>query len=418
MTASEPTAAAVVPLRRNRDFRLLWSGAALSQFGTMVSTTAYPLLILAMTGSPAWAGAVAAAGQLPNLAVQLPAGVLVDRWNRKTVMIGCDAIRSAVLGIVALLLATGRLHVAYLLLVAFVEGTCTVLYRLAEVGAVRNVVPAAQYASALAANQVRVFGAAFLGRPAGGFLFAVARYWPFAVDAISYAVSLVTVVFTRGTFQTSRPVPAGRRNIWREAFEGLAWLLRQPYLRAVNLVVPVATLVLQVLPLVVVVIATQRGVSPAWIGVILLGFSIGGVAGSLAAAWLRRNLSLRMVVLGSPWLWALCCGVAAAVPVPAVLIGTMAGVGFANAAWNVVVDAFQLALIPDHLLGRVNASIRLVAYSAGTVGPIAIGLLLERVGGVNGMWSVAAGLVVLAVGVGLSPVLRREPEPVAPTGHS
>jgi MFS family permease len=408
--ATEPETTPATALRRNRDFQLLWSGAALSQFGTMMSMTAYPLLILALTGSAAWAGVVLAVGQLPNLVVQLPAGALVDRWNRKRMMIVCDAVRCVSLGTVALLLFSGVLQVWMLMPIAFVEGTCTVLFRLAEVGAVRNVVPQSQYASALAANQVRIFGAAFLGRPAGGFLFAAGRGIPFAADAVTYAVSMVTVLFTRGAFQTAQTKPSTRRSIWREAFEGLGWLVRQPYLRAVNVMVPVATVVLQILPLIVVVIATQNGISPGGIGLILLGFSIGGLTGSLAAGWLRSHLTLRSVVLGSPWLWALCCAAAAAFPQPAVLVISMAGVGIANAAWNVVVDAYQLAIIPDHLLGRVNASIRMVAYGAGVAGPAAAGVLLQRIGGVNGMWAVAGGLAVLAAGACLTPVLRREPE--------
>lgn len=221
---------------------------------------------------------------------------------------------------------------------------------------------------------------------------------------------MVTVLLTRGAFQTARTEPSAERSIWREAFEGLGWLVRQPYLRAVNVIVPVATVVLQILPLIVVVIATQNGISPGGIGLILLGFSIGGLTGSLAAGWLRTHLTLRSVVLGSPWLWALCCAVAAAFPQPAVLVITMAGVGIANAAWNVVVDAYQLSIIPDHLLGRVNASIRMVAYGAGVAGPAAAGVLLQRVGGVNGMWAVAGGLAVLAAGACLTPVLRREPK--------
>lgn len=416
MMAGPPTAPVRPPsgkLRYNRDFQLLWTGAAMSQFGTMLSMTAYPLLILALSGSAAWAGVVLAVGQLPNLVVQLPAGVLVDRWNRKRIMVVCDALRCAALGLVAVLLFSGLMHVWMLMPIAFIEGSCTVLFRLAEVGAVRNVVPPSQYASALAANQARVFGAAFLGRPTGGFLFAVSRGLPFVVDAVTYAVSMVTVLLTRGAFQTTEPDSRPRSSIWREAIEGLRWLVRQPFMRALSAMIPVATVVLQILPLVIVVIATENGVSPGGIGLILLGFSIGGLAGSLAAGWLRPRLTLRAVVLGSPWVWALCCATAAAFPRPVVLVVTMAGVGLANAAWNVIVDAYMLAAIPDELLGRVNASIRMIAYGAAVAGPAVTGVLLQRVGGVDGMWVVACVMSLLAAGACLSPVLRRGPAAVA-----
>src|SRR5438067_350630 len=85
------------PLWRNRDFMLLWSGQAVSVMGSNVSNIAYPLLILALTRSPALTGFAFATQALPYLVLSLPAGALVDRWNRKKVMILCDAGRACTL---------------------------------------------------------------------------------------------------------------------------------------------------------------------------------------------------------------------------------------------------------------------------------------------------------------------------------
>src|SRR5216683_3568863 len=87
-----------VPLRRNQDFLLLWSGQAVSVLGSQVSRIAYPLLVLAMTGSPAKAGLAGFAATLPYLLFPLLAGGLVDRLDRKRLMIGCDAVRLAAVG--------------------------------------------------------------------------------------------------------------------------------------------------------------------------------------------------------------------------------------------------------------------------------------------------------------------------------
>jgi MFS family permease len=99
----------VRPLWRNRDFLLLWSGQAISTVGTRISSLAYPLLVLAVTGSPAQAGLVGFAQTLPFLVWYLPAGALVDRWNRKWVMLVADAGRAAALGSVAGALVLDRL---------------------------------------------------------------------------------------------------------------------------------------------------------------------------------------------------------------------------------------------------------------------------------------------------------------------
>src|ERR1051326_7194933 len=81
------------PLWRNRDFLLLWSGQSVSTLGTGVSTFALPLLVLAITHSPALAGLMTAVRQAPYLLFSLPAGALIDRWDRKAVMLRCDAVR-------------------------------------------------------------------------------------------------------------------------------------------------------------------------------------------------------------------------------------------------------------------------------------------------------------------------------------
>src|SRR5918912_691415 len=108
------------PLRRNRDFLLLWSGQAISELGTRTAWIAYPLLVLALTGSPAKAGIVGFANRFPLVVFSLPAGALVDRWERKRIMLVCDAGRAVGVGSIALSLALGRLAFAQIVLVAAV----------------------------------------------------------------------------------------------------------------------------------------------------------------------------------------------------------------------------------------------------------------------------------------------------------
>ena len=110
------------PLWRNRDFLLLWNGQTISTLGTNISTLALPLLVLALTHSPAQAGLLTATRLLPYLLFSLPAGALLDRWDRKEVMIRCDLIRWLALGSVPLAFALGHLTLVHLYVVAFLEG--------------------------------------------------------------------------------------------------------------------------------------------------------------------------------------------------------------------------------------------------------------------------------------------------------
>jgi MFS family permease len=224
-----------VPLRRNRDFTLLWSGQVVSTLGSEISGLAFPLLVLSLTGSPAQAGIVGFARGLPYLLLYLPAGALVDRWNRKRVMLVADAGRAASIGSVAVWLALGRPPLAWLAVVAFVEGALFVFFQLAESAALPQIVAREQLPQAIAQNQARMQGAHVAGAPLGGALFGVSRLLPFVADAVSYAVSFVSLLFVRPAFQESREPTQTR--LRTEIAEGVRWLWSQPFLRTTTLIV-------------------------------------------------------------------------------------------------------------------------------------------------------------------------------------
>jgi MFS family permease len=172
-------------LWRHRDFLLLWSGQAISILGTSVSTLALPLLVLALTLSPTQAGFIAATQTTPYLLFSLPAGALVDRWNRKTVMILCDAAR-----LLAYLL--GHLFLLHLYLVAFISGTAFVFFNSAQVAALPRVVPSALVPRANAWNASAESAAILIGPGLSGFIISLARtivggaMLAYLLDSISY----------------------------------------------------------------------------------------------------------------------------------------------------------------------------------------------------------------------------------------
>jgi MFS family permease len=89
---------------------VLWSSQVVSTVGTRVSSIAFPLLVLAVTHSPAGAGVVGFAQTLPFLLLYLPAGAFIDRWDRKRTMLACDAGRAGALGSIAITVAAGWLR--------------------------------------------------------------------------------------------------------------------------------------------------------------------------------------------------------------------------------------------------------------------------------------------------------------------
>ncbi|WP_307803860.1 MFS transporter [Micromonospora echinofusca] len=396
----------------NRDFVLLWVGAAVSTAGTRVSSVAYPLLVLALTGSPAAAGAVGFAATLPYLVWQLPAGALADRWDRRLVMIWSDIGRCVAVGTVVVALLTDRMTVAHLAVVSFVEGTLYVFHSLAERGAVRNVVSTGQLPAALSSNEVRERAASFLGQSAGGFLFGLARWVPFLVDTVSYLLSLVTLLFIRRRFQTG--TGTGHHALGTEIRQGLKWFWSHPFLRDSAVLVAGSNLFFQALTLLLVVRALDLGGSPGAVGVMLAVSGVGGIVGSFVAPRLMRLISLKLIVIGANWVWAaLMASMILARDI--VALGAIYTVmGFVGAVWNVAVSSYQLTVTPDAVLSRVTSVSRLLAFGAIPLGSLAGGFLLDAFGSAPVVLILAGGFGLLAVASVVMPGVRQVSEPPAP----
>jgi MFS family permease len=186
-----------LPLSRNRDFALLWTGQVISSIGSQVSNLALPLVVLAVTGSASKAGLVGFAGRVPFLLLQLPAGVLVDRWDRRRVMIVADAGRALSMGGIGLMLALDAFNLTAVIALAFAESSLGVFYNLDERAALRSVVPVEQMKLAVARNEARQFGAGLAGGPLGGLLYSIGRVVPFVFDAVSYLATIIAVRLVR-----------------------------------------------------------------------------------------------------------------------------------------------------------------------------------------------------------------------------
>ncbi len=395
------------PLRRNRDFQLLWIGQAISALGSRASSVAYPLLVLALTGSPAQAGLVGFAATIPYLLVQLPAGVLVDRIDRRHAMLACDAGRLVALAGLAAAIAAGHAPTALIAAVALIEGCLTVIFNLAELSAVQLLVPSTQLETALAQNEARVRGAGLLGQPLGGVLFGLGRAVPFAADAASYAASLVTLAAIRRPLVA--PGAGARRHPGAEMVEGLRWLWQQPFLRSTTLLVAGSNGLFQAVTLAVIVVAQAHGASPAVVGLILAGFGAGGLAGAAAAAWVSARLPAGAVVIGANWVWAALLPVIALVPTPIAIGIAGAGMAFVGPVWNVVLGSLEMRLTPPAMLGRVQAVQMTAAYGAIPLGSLVGGLLLDRLGPEEAVWALAAGMLAVAIAATLTPSVRRPP---------
>jgi hypothetical protein len=371
-------ATTAVPLSRNRDFVLLWSGQLVSTLGSQVSLVAFPLLVLALTGSPAKAGIVGFANTIPVLLLYLPAGVVVDRHDRRLLMAASSTVGAIALGSLAVALALGDLVFAQIVAVAFVEGSVTAIFSLTEQGALPLVVDASQVPEALARNEARRTGATLVGPALGGVLFSIAQLLPFLVDAASYLLSAVSLMFLRTPLQEPRDVRPLR--LLADIAEGVRALWALTFVRASALAVAAANLIWGGVDVVLIVRAREHGASAASIGVLFALMGVGGLLGSLVAPAIGRRVAIPVIVIGAFWVEAVLVAGFALTYDPYVLGALAALAVFPAPAWNAVVVGARLTLTPDRLRGRVNSVARLVSGSMVPLGALSGGLLAATVG--------------------------------------
>ncbi len=396
-TASDQPASTVQPppLRRNRDFNLLWSGQALSDMGTQMSTIAYPLLILMITGSAAKAGIVGSATIAGTLVFLLPAGVAADRWPRKKILVATSVVQLIVGASVVPAIVTQHVYLVHLAAVGFIQGTALAFYTGASRGALRRIVPLEQLPDAFARTQARDRAAVMLGPPAGSALFGVAPYLPFAADSLSFgAITLAASLLRKSLDPEQQPVPAEQLPLWQRVMTGLRYVFATPYLRMVTVWATVVNGVIAGVRLTSIVLAEHMGAPPAQIGLL---FSISAAIGLVGAIFAKRIIAYlgeRLLVQLVSWTFPVCAAVMAVTPW-VWLIGIMAGLtGFLLMPINVVLMSRAAQLAPDHLQAQMSNAMQLCWTSLMAVSPALFGFITDQIGP-RAMILITAGVYLL-----------------------
>jgi MFS family permease len=389
-------------LRRNRDFVLLQSGQLLSAAGSQATTIAYPLLVLALTGSQAKAGVVAAARIVPSALFGLLAGLVADRADRRRVMIAADVVRALTVAALGLLVALDAVAFWQIPVAAFIEGAGSAFFAPAASGALRAVVPAEQLTDAANVQEVRHGAVIVAGPPVGGALFGLGRAVPFLADAVSYSFSVVSLALMRTPFQPPRPATRGG---WDYVSDGWRFLWGQPFLRVTTFLYGLANFIVPGLLLAVVIVGEGQGLRPGAIGLLLGVFGGCLLLGGLASPLIRRRLSARAIMLLELWAWTGCAAFVIR-PDVYVLVAAMLPAAVAIPNTDSVVIGRRLTLTPDHLVGRVESVRSTIALLIAPLGPLAAGLLLDAVPDRAAIAVFAALALVLALWGTLSPALR------------
>ena len=275
---------------------LLWSGQLASTLGTAASQVIMPLLILAITNSPEAAGIAGALRFIPYLVFSLPVGALIDRWDRKAVMIRCDVGRALAVATIPIAMAFDSLTLWQIYGVSLVEGTLFVFFNIAEVAALPRVVAKEQLPQASALNEAGFGITNIVGPSFGTVLYqAFGRSVPFVSNVVTYAISAIALVRIKAPFHTQREVE--QHDLRKEVAEGLRWMWDKPLIRYMAFLTGGMNVINAAMPLIIIVFAKQMGASDGAIGVIFSAAGIGGVLGSLVGGGIQRRFTFGQVII-------------------------------------------------------------------------------------------------------------------------
>ncbi|MFL5627373.1 MAG: MFS transporter [Ktedonobacteraceae bacterium] len=385
-------------LWRNRDYLLLWTGQSVSSLGTGISQVAFPILIFVLTNNPALAGVTFSIGQLPYILFSLPAGALVDRWDRKQVMMLCTAGLTLCLASVAFVVLSGfpRLfQLTSLFVCSFLIGTLTVFYGLAELAAITQVVPKTQLSHALTQNEVVYSAVSLLAPPLGTVLLSVNRFLPFVADAISYLILLVALSFTRTSFQAERN--ARKTHLLIDIREGLRWVWQHPVIRLLIVLSGYLEVIVVINVLLVPVIARNAHLPLSIVGVILAAAGIGNLLGAVISPLLQRWIPFGWGLIGMLLLFVLLWPLYGLATNPWALTAVLASLALIDSVAYLQIATYRLTVVPDQLQGRVGSIARLVLFGFLTLGPAAVGVCLQRLGVTPTLGVIWVGFVLLAL---------------------
>jgi MFS family permease len=359
-----------------------------------------------VTHSPAQTGLVGFARLAPFGLLGLLAGVAADRWSRRRLMIAADGVRAAAIAALAAAIVAGHVVVWEILVVAFVEGTGSVVFGTAQPGALRAVVPARELPAAASAQEARRALVRLGGPTLGGALYGLGRAVPFLVDAVSYAFSILSLLVMRTPFQEERPRDTSR--LRAQIAEGFHFLWSEPFLRTCAFLYGLGNFTIPGVLLVVVVVGKRQGLSGGEIGLLIAAFGVCTLVGSLMSPLFRRTFSVRMILLLELW-----AGLGSALfiiwPNVYVLTAGILPQAVALPVTDSVVVGYRVAITPDRLLGRVESVRSNISLLIAPLGPLAAGLLLSTAPARLTIAVFALLAFVLALWGTLSPSIRSAP---------
>ncbi|MFC6540677.1 MFS transporter [Nonomuraea salmonea] len=395
---------------RNPDFLRFLSSHAANELGANISRVALPLVaVMTLHAGPAQVGLLSSLQTVAFLLLGLPAGVWVDRLRKRRVMMASDLARFVLLGSIPVAAGLDLLSIELLFVVALLAGVSQVFNDVADSTYLPNLVSTTQLSDGNAKLET-VRASAFLAGPGVGGALVQLLGAPRTV--LTTALGALASVFFLSTVKVPDKPPADteRGPMLRGIKEGLAYVWQDRLMRAFGASSALGNLCVSgVLGLSVLFLAETVKLAPGAVGALLMSGGIGGVLGGLTGGWLSRRFgsartTLVATAVGAPFGlllpltepdWRVVCFALASM-----------GISWAAAMSNVGQSTYRQTVTPDHLLGRVNASVRFVTWGVMPLGALLGGIVAQQIGVRQALWLLMVGRAVAFVPLLFSPLPR------------
>lgn len=405
-----------------RAFRLLMLGSSISMLGSRISTIAFPMLILRLNNSPVVTGLVGFAVIAPSMLVYMPAGALVDHWNPRRVMLASEFLRGFAIASVVIALVVFGMHItiSFLIIVMVAEEILEIFSTLADRRYLNRLTKRDSAADRQASVEVRAHAAVLAGRPVGPVLFSIDPFLPFLADAISFIVSVSSLLLLgRLSEPPSEVLLLWPRRMIGEIRQGFKWLRRDHRALVALMVMALTSMAAQALILTFLVEAHSKQLTTVAIGAVLAASGAGGAVGAFCARFVPAALRA---------FWPQIQMIAWSATFAALVVsdgqssywnaGAMFILGLTGAIGNVEFGTYLVKHLRDDMIGKVTAFGQMLSMGACALGPVLGGYATQQFG-VRGAMAFLFGVVLTGTLVSMLMAMiiqgSRKPSSAAPS---
>lgn len=363
----------------------LWTASAISNVGDGVLVAALPLLAASVTHDRIAIGLVSTAFAVPWLLFALPAGAVVDRNDRRRVLLVTDICRALLVGGVAVVAALADVQIWMLWVLALGLGIGEVFFDSSSQAIVPSLVDAEDLERANGLRwSAEIAGNSFVGTSVGSLLLGIAVWVPFGLDAATFAIAAVLAATLRGSFRAvpSATADSPATTSWRaDIREGVRWLWAHALMRNLALGIAMSNLAFAACESTFVLFATERlGVSDDLFGPLIAVVAGGSIAAGFLGSAIVQRLGRRFTILVVSLAPAVTMLAIGTVPVTWWVIAMTTVQAALITVFSVVTVSLRQQLVPAHLFGRVNGVFRWFSWGAMPIGAFLGGVVADAFG--------------------------------------